>query len=109
MASAPRRLRSNFFRLLRNRVGAETWLAALLQVLQHAAAVDHPTVQMQLLRAVQPDKAQQEAAAAPPLWSQACLAAALPGTVTALHRLLTGSTALTQLKLQVETALLLFS
>ena len=72
-----------------------------MQVLHQAAAVDDATVQLQLLRAVHLDKAQQEAAASPLLWSQACIAAVLPGTVTCLHHLLAGSTSLSQLTLQV--------
>ena len=73
----------------------------LMQVLQHAADVDDPTIQLQLLRAVHLEKAQQEAAASSMLWSQACIAAVLPDTVMRLHRLLAGSTSLSQQTLQV--------
>ena len=74
-----------------------------MQALQQAAGSDDLTIQLQLLRAVHLDKAQQEAAASPLMWSQACIAAVLPGTVTCLHRLLAGGTGLSQLTLQVST------
>ena len=72
-----------------------------MQVLQQAAANDDPAVQLQLLRALQPDRSQQETAAASKHWLQVCTAAVLSSSVTGLHHLLATTTPLSQLKLQV--------